>query len=416
MPRSKSTTRKQLQTSIICKKNNPVSSLESGSETSSKNSATEALLSEKAASSDQESVTLPAACYTGFPSAPIFDEMVNLSISMVQSLSGAQGVDTSVSFPCSTSSSSSSIVTNTASIDTISRYLLHPTEFRDLLKAFRSPPKKSHKKISPTERRTSRNSLRRRSSPRRLSAGSFSSSRLSFPFTLESLDGIHVKSFDIQGSCKEQQAAVLTTAATIFTAASSALDSQIETGKHEFSHFECPNPFAVNRTLARTPIKPVMSVTEASSSEKDDNPHAPTSETQCVLDPPSTLIEESTMVAPKVGEEEEEIPMIEARLTSEHQSIEPFIFHENGSSRNNSGQLRRSSIDELRRQSGQTRRLPRGPLSGPVDKAMIDDEESQSTTDRPHTIVPRSSEMAFLKEEVLGICIFKKTNLFLELI
>jgi len=71
---------------------------------------------------------------TGFPSVPVFEEMVNLSIAMIQGTSTISKPDEA--------SESPPVKVVPPPVDALSRYLLHPKEFTELLKSFRSPPRK----------------------------------------------------------------------------------------------------------------------------------------------------------------------------------------------------------------------------------------------------------------------------------
>lgn len=87
-----------------------------------------------------------------FPTAPVFEEMVNLSIAMIDGSSVKKDLPAprQVAIP--------------PPLDALSRYLLHPKEFIDLLKSFRSPPKK---KITSERKSSEKKVLRRLSSDKK---------------------------------------------------------------------------------------------------------------------------------------------------------------------------------------------------------------------------------------------------------
>ena len=94
---------------------------------------------------------------SSFPSTQVFNEMVDLSISMVNTQFKSDQTQQNLSRQ---GPSLSSI----PPLDAMGRYLLHPTEFKELLKAFQSPPQKVKDSASASTGKTSRRSSRRRTS------------------------------------------------------------------------------------------------------------------------------------------------------------------------------------------------------------------------------------------------------------
>ncbi len=313
---------------------------------------------------------------SSFPSAPAFDEMVNLSISMINGQS---------SIPSASNSNVSTIKTATAAIttvapeplDTMGRFLLHPTEFKELLKAFRSPPKRKKIKSSPVCQKKS-GQKKKTNSP-----GLFKKNvAASCSFSIDDPENIGVKSFVNADKRKEEEKkrlSLLTTATTVFAAAAAAADANVE-------ELDCLNPFVVKNSLnnaseAYAAASAAIVTTKIGVSVDD---HVTTT-SDAAAAAAATTTTTTTRVTAKY---EEEIPMMmdfDDRLSFERQSIEPF---------------RRMSLD-VRRQSGQSlRRLPRGSLCGPVDEGMIDEAEPVEEIPKPKA---RNSEVAFLKEEVLRL-------------